>query len=58
MGHPLTTLDLSWIRHFLTRTVVHGDDQEQLFAICAKLDHILERGTNGPTGQTEQSDAA
>lgn len=54
----LTTLDLQWIRHFLNRCVVHGDDQEQLFRIVAQLDFLLERGNNGITGQTERSDAA
>lgn len=58
MPEPLGALDLHWIRNLLSRCVVHGDEQDQLFRIVRKIDHILERGTHGTVREPERSTAA
>lgn len=55
MGDNLGTIDLLWIKSFLSRTVVHGSEQDALFAVIEKVNRILERTTNGTVGKPERS---
>lgn len=54
----LTRLDLLWIKALLGKVVVHGTEQDELFRVTEKINHILERNTHGTAGQTEPRNAA
>lgn len=58
MPEPIGALDLHWIRNFLSRCVVHGEEQDQLFRIVRKIDLILGRGDYGTVREPERSTAA
>lgn len=58
MPEQLGALDLHWIRNLLSRCVVHGDEQDQLFRIVTKIDLILGRGEHGTVREPERSTAA
>lgn len=54
----LTRLDLLWIKSFLSKCVVHGPEQEALFAVTEKVDTLIERTSNGIAGQPEHRSVA
>ena len=53
MSDQLGTLDLLWIKSFLSRCVVHGPEQDALFSVIAKVDKLLERTPDGIVGKPE-----
>lgn len=59
MPDQIGRLDLMWIRTFLTRCVVHGTDQDELFRVVTKIDKLLERkNQNGTVRESEPRTAA
>lgn len=56
MTPKLGTLDLQWIRHFLSKSVVRGSEEDQLFHIVNKIDDILRKGnTDGDTREAQRA---
>lgn len=53
MSDTLGTLDLLWIKSFLSRCVVHGPEQDALFSVISKVDRLLERKPDGVVGESE-----